>query len=123
MVVPFSEIAEKSCRKKEKFNKKLRRGRVQVIECGFGIWKWEYPVLLNGITAKSPESAGKLIMVLIFCVEFLELLHLTLDLSSVCRFKSQPYLAPSSGISIVWSVRQLSALQTMEMPLDSAKYG
>ena len=98
MVVPFSEPAEKSCRKKEKFNKKLRRGRVQVIECGFGIWKWEYPVLLNGITAKSPESAGKLIMVLIFCVEFLELL----DLSSVCRFKSQPYLALSSGISIIW---------------------
>ena len=51
---------------------------------------------------------------------------------SVCRFKSQPYLAPSSGISIVWRAdswgaaccqRQLSALQTMEMPLDGAKYG
>ena len=38
MVVPFSEPAEKACRKKEKFNKKLRRGRVQVIECGFGVW-------------------------------------------------------------------------------------
>ena len=44
-----------------------------------------------------------------------------------CRFKSQSYLAPSSGISIVWkadswrrrnAVPQLSALQTMEMPLD-----
>ena len=81
MVIPFSETAEKSCRKKEKFNKKLRRGRTEVIECGFGIWKWEFPVLLNGITAKSPESAGKLIMVLIFCVEFWELFHLPLDLS------------------------------------------
>ena len=49
MVVPFSEPAEKSCRKKEKFNKKLRRGRVQVIECGFGLWKHEFPVLLNGM--------------------------------------------------------------------------
>ena len=48
---------------------------------------------------------------------------------SVCRFKSQPYLAPSSSISIVWREdswgracrrRQLSALQTMEMPLDGA---
>ena len=81
MVIPFSETAEKSCRKKEKFNKKLRRGRVQVIECGLGSWKWEFPVLLNGITAKSPASAGKLIMVLIFCVEFWELFHLALDLS------------------------------------------
>ena len=81
MVIPFSEVAEKSCRKKEKFNKKLRRGRTEVIECGFGIWKWEFPVLLNGITAKSPESAGKLIMVLIFCVEFWELFHFPCDLS------------------------------------------
>ena len=83
MVIPFSEPAEKSCRKKEKFNKKLRRGRVQVIECGLGSWKWEFPVLLNGITAKSPASAGKLIMVLIFCVEFWELFHLALDLGSI----------------------------------------
>ena len=81
MVVPFSAPAEKACRKKEKFNKKLRRGRVQVIENGFGVWKWEFPVLLNGITAKSPESAGKLIMVLIFCVEFWKSSHLTCDLS------------------------------------------
>ena len=81
MVIPFSEPAEKSCRKKEKFNKKLRRGRVQVIECGLGSWKWEFPVLLNGITAKSPESAGKLVMVLIFCVKFWVLFHLALDLS------------------------------------------
>ena len=51
---------------------------------------------------------------------------------SVCRFKSQPYLAPSSGISIVWradswsrkhDAPQLSALQTMEMLLDGSKYG
>ena len=48
---------------------------------------------------------------------------------SVCRFQSQPYLAPSIGISIVWradswrrrhAAPQLSALQTMEMPLDGA---
>ena len=41
-------------------------------------------------------------------------------------------LAPSSGISIVWradswrrrhAAPQLAALQTMEMPLDGAKYG
>ena len=51
MVVLFSEPAETSCRKKEKFNKNLRQGRVQVIECGFGVWKHEFPVLLNGITA------------------------------------------------------------------------
>ena len=56
MVVPFSEPAEKSCRKKEIFNKKLRRGRVQVIECGVGVWKQEFPVLLIGITAKSPDN-------------------------------------------------------------------
>ena len=46
---------------------------------------------------------------------------------SVCRFKSQLYLLPSSGISIVWradswrrrhAAPQLAALQTMEMPLD-----
>ena len=49
MLVPLSEPAEKSCRKKEKFNKKLRKGRVQVIECGFGVWKHEFPVLLNRI--------------------------------------------------------------------------
>ena len=49
--------------------------------------------------------------------------------SSVCRFKSQPYLAPSSGISIIWradnwrpryAAPQLSALQMMEVPLDGA---
>ena len=51
MLVPLSEPAEKSCRKKEKFNKKLRKGRVQVIECGFGVWKHEFPVLHNRITA------------------------------------------------------------------------
>ena len=27
-------------------------------------WKWKYPVLLNGITSKSPVNAGRLIMVL-----------------------------------------------------------
>ena len=46
---------------------------------------------------------------------------------SVCRFKSQSYLSPSSGISIIWravswrrrhATPQLAALQTMEMPLD-----
>ena len=63
-MVPYNETAEKSCRKKEKFNKRLRRGRTTVIECGFGIWKGEYPVLRNGITAKSTTDAGKLIMVL-----------------------------------------------------------
>ena len=50
-----------------------------------------------------------------------------LEKVSVCRFKSQLYLAPSSGISIVWrgdswrgrhAPPQLAALQTMEMPLD-----
>ena len=51
---------------------------------------------------------------------------------SVCRFKSQSYLSPSSGISIVWRADswgvacrrcQLSAFKMMEMPLDGAKYG
>ena len=48
------------------------------------------------------------------------------------NFKRLLYLAPSSGISIVWradswrrrhATPQLCALQTMEMPLDGTKYG
>ena len=51
--------------------------------------------------------------------------------TSVCRFKSQPYYrhltatpsfgrADSSGVA--FRRRQLSALQTMELPLDGDKY-
>ena len=36
MVVPYPERDEKACAKKARFNKKLRRGRVAVIECGLG---------------------------------------------------------------------------------------
>ena len=36
MVVPYPENDEKACVKKARFNKKLRRGRVTVIECGLG---------------------------------------------------------------------------------------
>ena len=64
MVVPYPEKDEKACKKKEKFNKKLRRGRTATIECGYGIWKNKYPVLHNGISAKNPKEAGKLIVVL-----------------------------------------------------------
>ena len=64
MVVPYPEKDEKACKKKEKFNKKLRRGRTATIECGFGVWKNKYPVLHNGISAKNPKEAGKLIVVL-----------------------------------------------------------
>jgi hypothetical protein len=51
---------------------------------------------------------------------------------SVCRFKSQPYTrhlteGPSFGGQIAEARRgrrrQLSALQTMDPPLDGAKYG
>ena len=68
-------------------------------------------------------------------VKKIEMIHVLFELishPSVCRFKSQLYLAPSSGISIVWRADswrrrhappQLSALQTMEMPLDGGKYG
>ena len=51
--------------------------------------------------------------------------------SSVCRFKSLSYYrhlaaSPSIGRADSWGVtfhrRQLSALQTMEMPLDGDKY-
>ena len=47
--------------------------------------------------------------------------------TSVCRFKSQSYISPSSGISVVWradSWRRRNytpfylPFQTMEMPLD-----
>ena len=64
MVVPYSEKDEKACKKKEKFNKKLRRGRTATIECGLGVWKKKYPVLHHGISAKNPREAGKLIVVL-----------------------------------------------------------
>ena len=51
--------------------------------------------------------------------------------TTVCRFKSQPYYrhltaTPSFGRADSWGVafrrRQLSALQTMELPLDGDKY-
>ena len=63
MVVPYAECDAKLCEKKEKFNKKLRAGR-SIIECQFGIFKKRFPVLVNGINAKSPRDAGLLIMTL-----------------------------------------------------------
>ena len=62
-----------------------------------------------------------------YCQNILDQTKQIKDVSSVCKFKNQPYLGPSSGISIVWradswrrrhATPQLSALQTMEMPLD-----
>ena len=59
-------------------------------------------------------------------------IHTLLLKTSVCRFKSLSYYchlaaSPSFGRADSWGVafrrRQLSALQTMEMPLDGAKYG
>ena len=58
-------------------------------------------------------------------------ISLFLGFISVCRFKSQPYYrhlaaTPSFGRADSWGVafrrRQLSALQTMELPLDGDKY-
>ena len=77
MIVPYAESDAKLSKKKESFNKKVRAGR-SAIECAFGVWKAQFPVLEQGITAKNPKNAGILIMCLGALHNFI-LLHTTKD--------------------------------------------